>query len=178
MSRLIAHGNRDEVHSGAELFSYLTDRPWLILTCGHARDVLASALLALSPQYELRRVDTTVPPGTANGFDDGHSVLEVRGGAFNTWTLVDIDQGLLFRTAGDAFLDTAGFVAALGRRETIRYEVLSPKEIDLHFIGKSAPHDGYNFAVYEQQIMRYPQTRDGWYGRVLQLAQYQPVVRP
>jgi hypothetical protein len=93
-------------------------------------------------------------------------MFEVRGGAFATWALVDLDHGLLFRTATEEFLDAATFLAALARGTAVRYEALSPKEFALDFPGVG-PSEGYNFALYQQRVMRDPQARDRWYRRVL-----------
>jgi len=174
VSRLIAHGSRDEKHATAVVQTRLIDRPWIVTTCGPARDLLAALLRELSPRYQLRAVDTTAAPGPENGFDDGHSVLEIRGGAFADWTLVDIDQGLLFRAGGDRFLDTAALLDAWAKGAAVRYAALSPKEIDLSFLGTEPQRQGYNFAVYEQHVMRYPAERDRWYRRVLQRPRYSP----
>lgn len=173
LSRLIAHGNRDDVQPTRVLLPRLADRPWAVLTCGPARDLAIAALQELSPAYRTRRVDAFAAAGTENGFDDSHSLFEVSGGAFRAWTAVDIDYGLMFRASGEDFLDTAALVAALAGGGAVRYEELSPKEFDLEFVGRERAA-GYNFAVYQQRGVRDARARDRWYRRVLQ----RPVIAP
>ncbi len=167
LSRLLAHGNRDDIQPLPTLRSRLIDCSWIILTCGHARDLAMSVMRELSLKYQTRPVNTIAIGESKNGFDDGHSMFEVLGGAFPRWTVVDIDQGLLFRTTGDEFLDTTSLIGALAKGTSVRYEELSPKEFDLEFPGRDRMA-GYNFAVYQQASLRDPQARARWYRRLLQ----------
>jgi hypothetical protein len=162
LSALQVHGNRQDAEDHERLKNRLQVEPWVCLTCGNVASLVASIVEAEG--YKARIVNTETSE-EKNGYDDGHSMLEVYSPQLKKWILVDADMGILFKDDG-IFLSAAELAGRVKKNKRPEFVVLAQKAavLDPFFLGP----DGYNYALEFRWRWRSPEGKWRWYRRVLQ----------
>lgn len=154
LAQLHIHGKK---HDGLEdAPKKLRTMPWLIQTCGPARN-LAYTVLRKQAGFWPRSIDTLTGE-KLSGFDDGHSLLEVYDPVRKQRLLVDIDMGLMFKKKG-RFLSAHELWSLLRKKEDFELFRLSRVEVDPEF----------SIALYARMQTARPARIKDWYGRVFQI---------
>jgi hypothetical protein len=96
LSRIHLHSHFDDGKSSSELTS-LARQGMIHLTCTSISDYASSQLAAVG--LTTRRVQSlTLDPW--NGYDDGHSLIEIRDPTENRWVLYDVEIGTFANNGG------------------------------------------------------------------------------
>lgn len=167
ISWLSIHGNR---HNGLtqkeKTRIVLTEK--LSLTCGYISQFSVNLLKELN--IKSRLVWGVVAKNKfRNGYDDGHTMLEVFDILENKWVLFDIDNNRYFKNSSGISLNFIEFWQALKNKKYNLETIRLANDSSIDFSGFISA-DGYKFGLYSESIMN---SISEWYKRVLEV----PIIR-
>jgi hypothetical protein len=168
ISNAIVRGNKDDEKKSSILTEQALHR-FLILTCTYACFFVRELLSA--KKFD-SRVVMTLTTEMENGYNDGHTLLEVYDDASKKHVLIDVDKKCFFESHDGEKMDLLSFCSAinLGTEIKIRSAANFPK---VDWSGFSAYNNGYNFQFIEQMFGFDQQQQIELYKRICNL----PVIR-
>ena len=98
LSRVHLHASDDDGDSTTQLDSLARGGNMLLLTCGPISAYASSHLQAVGVQT---RIVSTLTLDPSNGYDDGHTLMEIRDPVENRWVLYDPEIGTCLRNGGN-----------------------------------------------------------------------------
>jgi hypothetical protein len=158
IAQLHVQGVRHE--SDSDLVRTMQSTGWTSLRCGQIADLGIRLLTTLG--FESRMV-SAITQEPLNGYDNFHAMLEVFLDDSQTWMVVDLDLGTIFRDQGTGtYLSAMGLQQAVLTNQSPQVIRLAPLAIDYDFI------DGFDYTPWAKWRFSTDDALWSWYRRVWQ----------
>jgi hypothetical protein len=159
MARLHVHGVRHE--SDTNLVRTMQQTGWTALRCD---PIAALGMQLLTTLGFNSHMVSAMTLDTPNGYDDGHTMLEVLLPDSQTWMAVDLDLGTVFQDPGtDAYLSATEIQQAALNGQSPQITRLGGLAIDYDFVV-----DGFDYTPWAKWRFATDEALWSWYRRVWQ----------